>query len=148
MRFWEKQWADLDGIAVITRFDGSKEKMLEMVRTADRNGELDCDIDLPTQEDGNYDAVDAFQPPKLTPTSVRIEFVDSLTTTAELRKRFKGRGQILEIGIIESRPSDGGSPVTTATITFGDEDSAASAAREIDGGYLRPQAIRVKVVEP
>ena len=148
MRFWEKQWADLDGIAVITRFDGAKEKMLEMVRTADRNGELDCDIDLPTQEDGNYDGVDAFQPPKLTPTSVRIEFVDSLTTTAELRRRFKGYGRILAIDINESQPSDGGRPVTTAAITFGDEDSATAAAREPDGGYLRPQPIRVKVVEP
>jgi hypothetical protein len=145
MRFWENQWADLGGSAVITPVDGSKEKMLEMVRTAGRKGDLDCDFDVPTQEDGNYDA---FEPPKFTPTSVRIEFVDNLTTITELTKRFKGYGQIREINILASWPSDGGRPVTTATVTFGDEDSAASAARESDAGYLRPQAIRVKVVEP
>src|ERR1700691_4592917 len=44
MSFWERQWADLDGSAVITPVDGSKEKMLAMVRTAGRKGDLDCDF--------------------------------------------------------------------------------------------------------
>jgi hypothetical protein len=139
----------MGGNAAISPFNGSRNGILDTLRNRSRNGNLDCDFRLPTQELGSYDGFDgdgSSSLPKSTPTSVRVEYVDELTTPAELRKRFQGYGQILKIGIAEAWGIDGRRPVT-ATITFADEKSATTAARALNAGYLRSDTIRVQVVE-
>jgi hypothetical protein len=110
MRFWEQQWAGLGGNAAISLFDGSQTEILDILKTADGDDDIACDL-FPIQESGSYDGNDLSPENKSTPTSIRIQSVNDLTTTAKLRRRFKRYGPILEIGIVEARKADGGRPV-------------------------------------
>ncbi len=141
---WEKRWNELGGEAMITPYNPREKGILYLFKSMGEDGDINCDFELPTEKemgDANED-----RPPRSrsTPTTIRVDRIDGLTTTAELKRVFKGFGRILEIAVLESR--DGDRMALSAAITMDDLYAALEAVRLRDGWELRGLPIEVSIL--
>ncbi|HEX4919883.1 MAG TPA: RNA-binding protein, partial [Candidatus Bathyarchaeia archaeon] len=118
--------------------------ILHLLKKMDLGGDLRCDFELPKKHSGSMVGKER-QESESGPTTVRLDGIDDMVTTAELRKLFRPFGRVLEIAITESRVNNDRT-LLCAAVTMEDALSAEEAAVELQQLQLRGKEMEISIV--